>query len=952
MQDPTSRDRTRRANADEDGVPSFGGTYNPRSATGESADSDNGSIEAGDSEAGEPSRTRSELTETQQVMAEQIAELVGRNLPEGQSHLTTRTAGEAAGGAATQSVFDVFDRLGGSDGEESEDGNDGGLLGRSASGIPLFGTDKSEVFGDTARPGSIAGQESASDSPTARAGALKPADGAVTSDDAVGIVTGVAGAGATAVEGVGVAVGTAAGTAVVGAVAGGFGLGWTLGRIIDRVTGIGDRIVDAIIEEQESGEPIGGAGGTPDGSDGEGGESGEDASGTDDGSGNAGGEGDTDAGATNAGGDEAGDSEDEAGTPDVGDPGPDGYAAGTLAQRVAFAMYLRGQSGYTGTGQRGGDVDPDDNPAIERATGGTIVEPGGGLKGDNRGEIAPPPPLPDDIELDFRGANPGAIDPSDDQVTQVGTPGMYQDTPLDQPPPLGGNVIGSNEGDDDDDSGGSTRSATSATSATLLDVDALQARASVARRVTRDFDAFEARVRFERPVEDTSVETLPTSAVANEAEDAEAGGSDYQPPAASSERVIVTPAQPVGSTVSDADREYAELARQYLKDTGRYTDVDSMSYAELNEAMETEAQRELLGITHNVHLTREQLASYASVQSEEMNSEAYDNARDSLVASGHFTEDEVQSMSNDEVAMALGVLQRIGDWDGPASAVRVIDDETTVVQNGTSLRINWSGSNASPGSSSGQDGDDAAAQSGGTSSTSEPTSDSNSDGGDDDDDDKDDKDDDSGDSEDTESTEETPVAEAESEDSEEGKGEGTAETTPHPDAPVTATPAEVAAFAASPLARDTNRMADRAIEMGIGGGLTNPDSSDEAARAAFIETGLAASELATLGRGIEVARSGGHTDPVEDSVARGVVPIDELKAFGGAIDPIDDASGPIPEDNPLFPIAPGGLAPGGVASELQELLEDSLSDLQSGQFANLRVDADELAENLGEVSDQ
>lgn len=40
--------------------------------------------------------------------------------------------------------------------------------------------------------------------------------------------------------------------------------------------------------------------------------------------------------------------------------------------------------------------------------------------------------------------------------------------------------------------------------------------------------------------------------------------------------------------------------------------------------------------------------------------------------------------------------------------------------------------------------------------------------------------------------------------------------------------------------------------------------------------------------------------------------------------------------------------PGGMASESKELLEDSLDDMQSGEFANLRVDAEDLAENLGE----
>src|SRR5690606_37548159 len=112
-----------------------------------------------------------------------------------------------------------------------------------------------------------------------------------------------------------------------------------------------------------------------------------------------------------------------------------------------------------------------------------------------------------------------------------------------------------------------------------------------------------------------------------------------------------------------------------------------MTFEQLNDALNTEALRDQLGITHDVPQSQEQLETYAGVVAEELWQETWDGARSSLVTSGHFTAEEVAAMSNEEVITALGVLQRNEGWIYEASRERQLDDQTSSVIEGGSIRL-------------------------------------------------------------------------------------------------------------------------------------------------------------------------------------------------------------------------------------------------------------------------
>src|SRR5690606_4068161 len=117
-----------------------------------------------------------------------------------------------------------------------------------------------------------------------------------------------------------------------------------------------------------------------------------------------------------------------------------------------------------------------------------------------------------------------------------------------------------------------------------------------------------------------------------------------------------------------------DAARAYLEATVRWEDVDGMSDQELSEALQNEARRALLGIEHDVPLSDEQLDTFAAVKDAELEAEQTQLGRDYLVNTGHFSEDEVASMTPEEVATALEVASRIalqGEWQ--ETDTRVID---------------------------------------------------------------------------------------------------------------------------------------------------------------------------------------------------------------------------------------------------------------------------------------
>lgn len=470
-------------------------------------------------------------------------------------------------------------------------------------------------------------------------------------------------------------------------------------------------------------------------------------------------------------------------------------------------------------------------------------------------------------------------------------------------------------------------------------------------RIDRLRDTFDQRVVIERPVADTSTVTVGSGSTTgsqqaeqsvSEAVFDDAAGIDTQLP-----RVEPVPAgdsstEPTGPT--EADKQFAELAREYLAATGRYDNVESMTYEQLNDALNTEALRDQLGITHDVPQSQEQLETYAGVVAEELWQETWDGARSSLVTSGHFTAEEVAAMSNEEVITALGVLQRNEGWIYEASRERQLDDQTSSVIEGGSIRLVNTGTGAPSGGSTAEEsstpsgGSTSESDSGSGGSSQDGTNNSSSDDNDDDDDD------DGNQSQSTPAATEDTSSGEDGEQSEEGAGEGTSATTPNPEAPVSSNPADRAAFLESPVGRGDLALTGRAVEMGRGGGLVEPGESD-LGRAEWIQSRVAAQENATLLRGVETAKSGGHTDPAEHESPRGLSDIDELKVRGGGYtDPVDDPASPPPDEgNPLFPVSPGGVGPLGNLANLE---------LQTGLLANLDAslqieDVEELADGLG-----
>jgi segregation and condensation protein B len=219
------------------------------------------------------------------------------------------------------------------------------------------------------------------------------------------------------------------------------------------------------------------------------------------------------------------------------------------------------------------------------------------------------------------------------------------------------------------------------------------------------------------------------------------------------------------------------------------------------------------------------------------------------------------------------------------------------------------GSGGASGSST--DDDDGTSGGSGGGEDDEDGEDEDGDGEDGEEGDDEEGDDEEGDGEegDDEEGEETTEATSDTESEDESEGDGGDEGTPTPDA-VPIDPAARNDFLASPVGASTMDRHEEAIRMGQGGGLI--DVEPPADMTSWYESDLSASERRLVGDAVEMATSGGHTDPPEhDEFTSGAgSPVDELKlAGGGVIDPIDPSPGRFPIDNPIVgppPIDPGG----------------------------------------------
>lgn len=461
--------------------------------------------------------------------------------------------------------------------------------------------------------------------------------------------------------------------------------------------------------------------------------------------------------------------------------------------------------------------------------------------------------------------------------------------------------------------------------------------------VARFIDTFEDRVYVERPLKDTSKVTVPESSSTGET-----GGSESTAPTAqfddaagmSPVHVEVIAAVPAQS--EETEDIHTTAAREFLESTGRWPNAWEMTHEELNAAVSNESRRALLAIEHEVPQTDEQLDTYAGVVTDANEAEQVQQAKDQLVASGEFTQEEVDAMDPADVMIALEVVQRTADNKGWGdSAVRVSDDgltESVITGGSIGLRNRQVGT----GSDDDNAGEGAAPSGQGT----QPGSDSNQSDDDNDDDDNDDSDDDDDDDQDEPPADEASTdQEEESEDA--GEGTATAETTPTPDDPGRIDPAALAAFLESPLGRETMRGVEGAVEMGVGGGLVDPPADDDAGREQWLGSRLSTSDTANVQRAVDVAITGGHTDPTEEEPPTGISAVDEVAvAGGGAIDPVEDPPAPAPTDSPLFP---GGGVP---SSPTQELLDELMANtsLLEGRLQDLAssLDASQLGDELQE----
>ena len=230
---------------------------------------------------------------------------------------------------------------------------------------------------------------------------------------------------------------------------------------------------------------------------------------------------------------------------------------------------------------------------------------------------------------------------------------------------------------------------------------------------------------------------------------------------------------------------------------------------------------------------------------------------------------------------------------------------------------------------------------GSDSGASDSDSDSSSDDdGDDEDDEDDDGEDDDG--------EDEPTAEesdqAEEEEGEESEGEGGDEGTPTPDDIGAPTAEQTYEFLDTPVGASTKHFMEMAVRQGQGGGLIDVD--DPGDRAAWYASDLSAQERGLVDEAVEMRQTGGHTDPPEHGEMAASVgsPVDELRlAGGGAIDPVDDAPGVAPADNPIVgppPIDPRGGGSDGVSSLDDFDPEDDPDDPEgSGELGDTGDDA-------------
>jgi hypothetical protein len=399
-------------------------------------------------------------------------------------------------------------------------------------------------------------------------------------------------------------------------------------------------------------------------------------------------------------------------------------------------------------------------------------------------------------------------------------------------------------------------------------------------------------------------------------------------------------AAPSSGSTSPGDSTYEDLSRDYLRQTGRYTDeqVDQMSSSEVADAMEDETLRAYMGYEGPVSGE----TAWGWAQAEAGHEEAQ-LRREYLISVG-YDPDEVNAM-DDQTLYATVEAEAAAVLAGGEGG---IGEDTG--KGGTSLSLADRESGRSGPAAEEPDSSAAGSGSGETSSSSD-------DGSDDDDDDEDDGD--------------APVAtedtggSTEEEGNQGGSGAAPEASTPMPDQ-VDEDPAARAAFLASRAGREQRAMDEHAVGNARGGGLVDGDLEDPAARQAWLTSDLSAGERRLVEERAAMARGGGHTDPVDgEPVAEGQSEVDVTRLPGyGLVDPVDagttrggSPTGPIPgapgglpvgpsvagEDDPdLGALSGSDLAPGSIASAdlVPRGLQGRAELLGDGLHADLDVDVD------------
>ncbi len=351
------------------------------------------------------------------------------------------------------------------------------------------------------------------------------------------------------------------------------------------------------------------------------------------------------------------------------------------------------------------------------------------------------------------------------------------------------------------------------------------------------------------------------------------------------------------STVSAYDEQFAELARDYLNNTGRYDsdEVANMSHEELNEVLNGEADRALLG--YEGPMDNETIRAWFVAENKGMEE---NSIREYLIGLG-YDPGEVAMMDSETLRLYLFAEAEVAIAGGEAGPP---DGDGTGGHSGGSISLSDTESGKT------QMGDEGSG-SGDSSNSSSSESDSGSDS--DSDDDDDDDDDDDNDSGDTTTQTDTGTDSEESEGNSEGSGAAPESSTPNPEHD-SYNEADKAAFLATKLGAESRGQDMDAIDGAIGGGLIVGDGEDPGARAAWFASDMSAGERALAAESVGMAKGGGHTDPVDDS-AGGTSDLDVTRLPNyGLIDPADSST---PGGTPVDPITGAPSAPpvGGVRSD-------------------------------------